>query len=325
MLSFELISSSIEQGLAYAIMALGVFITYRVLQVADLTVDGTFPLGAAVAASLITAGVSPFLACLAALFAGMLGGALTGVLHTKLKIAGLLAGILTMTGLYSVNLRIMGRANIPLLRQATVFTLLEELLPGVPYLALLLLLFLAVGIKLLLDGFLSTDIGLAMRATGDSPEMIRSLGVDTQAMTIVGLSLANGLVALSGALVAQYQGFADVGMGIGTVVVGLASVIIGTGVIRSHSIFRATFGVLMGAIIYRLAIFFALRMGLEPTDLRIMTAVLVIAALALPTLRTSWQERSLSRQVAIENARLLTEGYVGQGGGTSSVRDSQSA
>jgi len=133
------------------------------------------------------------------------------------------------------------------------------------------------------------------------------------------------LVALSGALVAQYQGFADVGMGIGTVVVGLASVIIGTGVIRSHSIFRATFGVLMGAIIYRLAIFFALRMGLEPTDLRIMTAVLVIAALALPTLRTSWQERSLSRQVAIENARLLTEGYVGKGGGTSSVRDSQSA
>ena len=213
------------------------------------------------------------------MLAGMLGGALTGFLHTKLRIAGLLAGILTMTGLYSVNLRIMGRANIPLLRQPTVFTILEELLPKVPYLQLLVLLLLAVVIKLLLDAFLATDIGLAMRATGDSPEMIRSLGVDTEAMTIAGLSLANGLVAFSGALVAQYQGFADVGMGIGTVVVGLASVIIGTGIIRSHAVFHSTLRVLVGAIIYRLAIFFALRMGLEPTDLRIMTAVLVMVPL----------------------------------------------
>ena len=325
MLSFALISGSIEQGLAYGIMALGVFITYRVLQFADLTVDGTFPLGAAVAASLIVSGTSPFVACLVAMLAGMLGGALTGFLHTKLRIAGLLAGILTMTGLYSVNLRIMGRANIPLLRQPTVFTILEELVPKVPYLQLLVLLLLAVVIKLLLDAFLATDIGLAMRATGDSPEMIRSLGVDTEVMTIAGRSLANGLGAVSGALVAQYQGFAVVGMGIGMGGVGLAAVIIGTGIIRSHAVFHSTLGVLVGAIIYRLAIFFALRMGLEPTDLRIMTAVLVIAALALPTVKTRWRERRLSRLVASENARLLAEGYVGQKEEAGCVRDSQSA
>ena len=173
MLSFALISGSIEQGLAYGIMALGVFITYRVLQFADLTVDGTFPLGAAVAASLIVSGTSPFVACLVAMLAGMLGGALTGFLHTKLRIAGLLAGILTMTGLYSVNLRIMGRANIPLLRQPTVFTILEELLPKVPYLQLLVLLLLAVVIVAL--GRFLVPISDWQCDHGDSPEMIRSI------------------------------------------------------------------------------------------------------------------------------------------------------
>jgi putative ABC transport system permease protein len=307
-MTFQIISGSLEQGLVYGIMALGVYLTFRVLNFADLTVDGSFPLGGAVAAALIVSGTPPLIATTAAMMAGMLAGAVTGILYTKLRIAGLLAGILTMTGLYSVNLRIMGRANIPLLRQNTLFTQLHDTFTNLTYLDLLFFLLLALVIKLLLDAFLSTDFGMAMRATGDNPDMIRSLGVDTQAMVIAGLCLSNGLVALSGALVAQYQGFADAGMGIGTIVVGLASVIIGTGIIRPHTIFRATLGAVLGAVIYRLAIFFALRMGLAPTDLRIMTAILVIGALSAPTVKTIWAERVRMRRQAAENAVLCRKG-----------------
>jgi putative ABC transport system permease protein len=301
-MSFQIISGSLEQGLAYGIMALGVYLTFRVLSFPDLTVDGSFPLGGAVAAALIVAGVSPLAATLAAVGAGLAAGIITGVIHTKMRIAGLLASILTMTGLYSVNLRIMGRANIPLLRQETLFTQLRRVLPNLEYLDLLFFLLLAVAVKLLLDAFLSTDYGMVMRATGDNSGMMRSMGVDPQAMIIAGLGLSNGLVALAGALVAQYQGFADVGMGIGTIVVGLASVIIGIGIVRSHSIFGATIGVILGSIIYRLAVFFALRLGLAPTDLRIMTAVLVVCALSAPTLQAIWQEKVHLRRLAAENA-----------------------
>lgn len=303
-MTFQMISGTLEQGLGFGIMAMGVYLTFRVLQFPDLTVDGSFPLGAAVAASLIVAGVPPVAATLAAAVAGCAAGAITGILHTKLRIAGLLAGILTMTSLYSVNLRIMGRANIPLLRRATLFTQMQRYLPDAQYLALVFFLGLAFVLKLALDAFLSTSYGMAMRATGDNPEMVRSLGVDTQAMTIAGLSISNGLVALSGALIAQYQGFADVGMGIGTIVVGLASVIIGAGIIRSRRIFFSTLGALIGAVIYRLAIFFALRLGLAPTDLRIVTALLVMMALAAPTLREIWQEQVRSRRLSRENIKL---------------------
>jgi putative ABC transport system permease protein len=315
-MGFLIISGSLEQGLVYGIMALGVYLTFRVLQFPDLTVNGSFPLGAAVAAALIVKGVPPLMATAVAMGAGLLAGSITGILHTKLRVTGILAGILTMTGLYSVNLRIMGRANIPLLRQTTVFTQLEELLPTVPGLTLVFFLILAFLLKLLLDAFLSTSYGMAMRAVGDNPDMIRSLGVDTQAMTITGLALSNGLVALSGALVAQYQGFADIGMGIGTIVVGLASVILGNGIIRARGVFGATMGVLIGAIVYRLAIFFALRLGLAPTDLRIVTAVLVMAALSTPTLKQMWQERTHAKRLAAENARLW------RGGRPSHARDS---
>ncbi|NLY51818.1 MAG: ABC transporter permease [Firmicutes bacterium] len=274
---------TLEQGLVYGIMALGVYITYRILHFADLTVDGSFPLGAAVAARFIAAGGSPLMGTVLAMAAGMLAGLTTGFLNTKLKISGLLSGILTMTALYSVNLRIMGRANIPLLRKPTLVSWFGErgMAPWVLFLITLVL------IKILLDLFLKTEIGFAIRATGDNEQMIRSCGVNTDGMKLVGLGLANCLVALSGALVAQYQGFADVGMGVGTVVAGLASVIAGQALVRFHGLGWATTGVIVGSLIYRVAIFAALRLGLAPTDLKLITAVLVVLALSGPVWSSS--------------------------------------
>ncbi len=282
MISLGALSGALEQGLVYAVMALGVYLTFRVLNFPDLTVDGSFPLGAAVAARLITGGASPVAATLVAPFLGFAAGAVTGILNTRLKISGLLAGILTMTALYSINLRVMGRANIPLLRSASVLTVLNRL--GVPSSVSALALFVAVValLKLALDVFLRTEFGLALRATGDNEVMIRSLGVNTDSAKIVGLGLSNALVALAGALVAQYQGFADIGMGIGMVVAGLASVIIGGALFAPRSIGLATLGVVAGSLVYRFAVFFALRMGFAPTDLKIVTALLVVVALAGP-------------------------------------------
>lgn len=285
MISLGALGGALEQGLVYAVMALGVYLTFRVLNFPDLTVDGSFPLGAAAAAKLICSGVDPVLATVVAPVLGFVAGATTGVLNTKLKISGLLAGILTMTALYSVNLRVMGRANIPLLRSATILTTLRGL--GIPgnVAALLLFLSCAVAIKLVLDAFLRTEFGLALRATGDNEVMIRSLGVNTDSMKIVGLGLSNALVALSGAMVAQYQGFADIGMGIGMVVAGLASVIIGGAIFAPTSIGLATFGAVAGSVVYRFAVFFALRLGFAPTDLKIVTAALVVVALSGPAIR----------------------------------------
>jgi len=290
-LSWYALSGSIEQGLAYGVLALGVYLTFRVLHFADLTVDGTFPLGAAVAAALIVAGVSPIVAVIVAFFAGMLAGAITGIMHTKMRIAGLLASILTMTALYSVNLRIMGRPNVPLLRQPTLFTHLSDWGFDHPLQALIVFGVLVLVVKLGIDWFLSTEIGLAMRATGDNPAMIRSLGVDTDAMIVLGLAFSNGLVALAGAMMAQYQGYADVGMGLGTIITGLASVIIGHALIRPSTVFRATLGAIVGAVLYRLAIYFALGAGFAPTDLRIVTAAIVVLALAGPALKERFASR----------------------------------
>ncbi len=281
----NILQGTIEQGLIFSLLALGVFLPFRILDFPDLTVEGSFPLGASVAAVLIINGVNPFLATFLAFGAGLLAGMLTGIINTKLKITGLLAGILTMTSLYSINLRIMGRSNIPLLRETTILTVIKEW--GFPeqYLALSVFVIIVLFIKFLLDYFLCSEVGMAIRATGDSPVMIESLGGNTDHMKILGLGLANGLVALSGALTCQYQGFADVGMGIGMIVVGLASVIIGEVVIRTSKIIYATFGVIVGSIIYRLAIAIALQLGFAPTDLKIVTALLVILALGAPSLR----------------------------------------
>lgn len=284
-MSWFALSGSIEQGLVYGVLALGVYLTFRVLNFPDLTVEGSFPLGAAVSATLIVAGVHPLAAIAGAVAAGMAAGLLTGLLNTKMRISGLLAGILTMTALYSINLRIMGRPNVPLLRQPTLFTNLRNWGFDHPMQALIVFAVIALGLKLLLDLFLATEVGLAMRATGDNADMIRSFGVSTESMTILGLALANGLVAMAGALTAQYQGYADVGMGLGMIVVGLASVILGNALLRPSTVPRGTLGVLMGSILYRLAIFFALRAGFAPTDLRIVTAVIVILALSAPALK----------------------------------------
>jgi putative ABC transport system permease protein len=286
-MSFNVISGSIEQGLVFAIMALGVYFSSRVLNFPDLTVDGSFPLGAAVTAALITQGWAPWMATLMALGAGLLAGASTGLLNTKLRISGMLAGILTMTGLYSVNLRVMGRSNLPLLRQPTILTRLADYIGSDLRVALFAFIVISLAVKLFLDWFLHTELGLAVRATGDNPQMIRSQGVDTDAVKVLGLSMANAMVALSGSLVAQHQGFADVGMGIGTIVTGLASVIIGEVLFRPRTVFWATTSVLFGSVVYRIAVFLALRMGFAPTDLKIVTAALVILALSAPVLQES--------------------------------------
>lgn len=295
-MSWFALSGSIEQGLVYGIMALGVYITFRVLNFPDLTVEGSFPLGAAVSATLIVAGVDPLLSIVAAVACGMAAGLLTGFLHTKMRITGLLAGILSMTALYSINLRIMGRPNVPLLRQPTIFNSLSDSGFNHPMQALIVFAVAAVALKIVLDLFLATETGLAMRATGDNAAMIRSFGVSTDAMTNLGLALANGLVALAGALTAQYQGYADIGMGLGMIVVGLASVILGNALLRPSTVPRGTLGVLLGSILYRLAIFFALRAGFAPTDLRIVTAVIVILALSTPALKDGLMKR---RAVAV--------------------------
>jgi putative tryptophan/tyrosine transport system permease protein len=285
---------SVELGLLYAIMALGVYLTFRILDFPDLTVDGSFTTGAGIAASLIVNGVSPWLATAVAFLGGLGAGTITGLLHTKGKINALLSGILMMIALYTINFRIMGRPNIPLLNKETVFPD-GELVKYVSY-ALIMAPIIVLVIKLLIDWFLRTDIGMALRATGDNPRMIRSFGVNTDNTIILGVSLSNGLVATAGALVAQYQGYADLQMGIGMIVIGLASVIIGEVIFGTKTIFRATIAVALGAVIYREVIAIALRYGLQPSDMKLMTALIVIVALTVPMLRKKSRERTIGKK-----------------------------
>jgi putative tryptophan/tyrosine transport system permease protein len=276
---------SLEQGLAYGLVALGIVISFRILAFPDLTVDGSFPLGAAVVARLIMEGAPPMYGILLAIIAGFLAGCCTGVLYTKLKINSLLCGILMMTILYSINLRIMGRSNIQLLTVETFLTPLENLDIN-RFVSIIAFFFVvALGIKLLTDWFFRTQIGFAMRATGDNEQMIRSLGVNTNNITILGLGISNAFVALSGALVAQDQGFADVGMGIGMIVAGLASIIIGEALIGKNTVQRMTLAALTGSIVYKWIIAVGLRLGLAPTDLKLATGIMVILALGIPALK----------------------------------------
>jgi putative ABC transport system permease protein len=278
---------SLYEGLSYGFVAIGVYMTFRVLSFPDLSVDGTFPLGGAIAGILIINGVSPWLATLAALCGGCLAGLCTGLLNTKLRINALLAGILMMVALYSINLIIMGRANIPLLREITIFDSVAHLFGIDASLGLSIgfMAVLAVIILTLLNWFLRTEIGLALRATGDNEQMIRGLGCNTDMTTMLGVSISNGLVSLSGALIAQNQGFSDVGMGIGMIVMGLASVIIGEGLFRPKGVTWVLLAVIGGTFMYRLFIGIALRLGLPPTNLKLITALLVIFALAIPYVR----------------------------------------
>ena len=281
----RVVPGSLEQGLAYALVALGIVISFRILAFPDLTVDGSFALGGAVVARLITEGVSPSLSILAAVVCGFAAGCLTGLLNTRLKINSLLAGILMMTMLYSINLRIMGRSNIQLLTVDTLLTPLENLDMNRFIPIILFFLLVTVVVKLITDLFLHTQIGFAMRATGDNEQMIRTLGVNTDNMTVMGLGLSNALVAASGALVAQNQGFADVGMGIGMIVAALAAIIIGETLVGTKTIQRLTLAAIVGSIIYKLIISIGLRLGLAPTDLKMATGAMVILALGIPALK----------------------------------------
>ena len=276
-------------------VAIGVYLTLRVLAFPDLTVDGSYTLGGGTTAVLIVAGVHPFLATLAAIGVGLCAGLVTGLLNTKLRLPALLAGILMMVGLYSINLRVMGGANVSLLREVTAFDKVAGFLglsSGSIEVSIIVALVIAVIVFLVLNWFLRTEIGLALRATGDNEQMVRGLGVNTDMTTILGVSVANGLVALAGAVVAQGQGFADVGMGIGMIVMGLASVIIGESLFRPRGVARLLVASIGGAFTYRLFITIALRLGMAPGDLKLITAVLVIIALAIPyiqkKLRHEW-------------------------------------
>ena len=291
----HVLSFSVYEGLVFGFVAIGVYLTFRVLGFPDLTVDGSFTLGAAVAAVLIANGVNPFLATLAALGAGLCAGLATSLLNTKLRIPALLAGILVMVALYSINLRVMGGANVSLLRQVTIFTLTSQFLgleTRITY-QLVVAGVLAVIVFFILNWFLRTEIGLALRATGDNEQMVRGFGVNTDMTTILGVSISNGLVAVGGAVVAQGQKFADVGMGIGMIVMGLASVIIGEALFRPKGVARLLLAVLGGTFIYRLVISVALRLGMAPGDLKLITAVLVIIALAVPYLQKKMQREWL--------------------------------
>lgn len=281
---------AVEQGFVYGIMVIGVYLTFRILDFPDLTVDGSLPLGAAISAVAITSGVNPYLSLLFALAGGFAAGMVTAFLNTKFKILHLLASILTMIALYSINIRIMSGPNVALLGVNTVFDSVTRL--GVPahYAGLIIFGVFALLVLSFIIWFLGTELGQAILATGDNPQMIRSLGVNTNTIIILGVGLSNGLVALSGALVAQNQGAADVGMGIGTIVAGLASVIIGETVFGCKTMPRAFIAALLGSIVYRLAI--ALALGLEigdfrfnPSDLNLITALLVIGALITPNLK----------------------------------------
>jgi len=286
-----------EQGLIYGLMALGVYLSFRVLSFPDLSVDGTFPLGAAVAGILILRGFNPFLAALVGGGAGLMAGALTGVLATRLRIPGLLAGVLTMIMLYSLNLRIMGRPNLSLLGKPSVLNGLAQAISAPRGYGTVLAagIFCAVTAVLLLL-FLHTELGGAMRACGQNPDLLKSLGTNPDNLRILGLAISNGLVAFSGALVAQYSGFADVGMGVGTIVAGLASVIIGELLLRPRSLWGAILAAVGGSVAYRLAISVALRygaaVGFTASDLRLVTALVVLAALAAPTLRAALRGES---------------------------------
>ena len=285
---------AVEIGLIFSLVALGVFISFRLLRFPDLTVDGSFPLGGAVCAILISTGTNPWLATLAGTAAGAVAGLITGWLNVRLKIMDLLASILMMIGLYSVNLRIMGGPNVPLINETTLFTLLQPDSVADYVMRPLILFVIVVIAKLGLDWFFATERGLAIRATGSNARMARSQGVNTGAMILLGMAISNGLVGLAGALFVQTQGGSDISMGIGTIVIGLAAVIVGESILPSRRIVWATLAVVVGAIVYRFFIAAALNsdfIGLKAQDLNLVTAVLVTVALVIPQLKRKFAQR----------------------------------
>jgi putative ABC transport system permease protein len=284
-----LIVNMLEQGFLFGFLGLGVLITFRFFRFPDLTAEGSYPLGGAVAATLLVGGVHPVLATAAAVVAGMAAGTVTALVHTKLHINNIVAGIIVMTALYTVNLRVMGRANISLLNVNTLYDDAQAALAvpesGGAIVVIALTFLLLAAVALALARFMHTDLGLAVRATGENEAMIRSLGVDTDRTKLIGLALSNGAIALSGALVAQDHGFADIGMGIGILVTGAAAVMIGEALLGDRSIEHWIVATILGVLIYRFLVAFALRVGLDPVDLKLITAALLLASLSVPRFR----------------------------------------
>lgn len=273
----------LEQGLIFAVGALGVYITYTILDFPDLSVDGTFSLGAAITGALIIKGTDPFISLGAAFIGGAIGGLVTGILHVKLKITNLLSGILVMTGLYSINLRIMGKANIPMFNKESIF------LNNISVVIILGLIVLAV--KLLMDILFKTKFGFILRATGDNDILVTSLGVSKGTIKIAGLMISNGLVALSGAIMAQHQGFADISMGTGFIVIALASIILGQSVFKKSRLLKGTTVVVIGAFLYKLSVGFAINLGFPPTDLKLITSLIVVIAIIINNIKISSKRR----------------------------------
>lgn len=284
--------SSLEQGLIFGIMVLGVYISYKILDFPDMTVDGAFPMGAAIVGSGLMAGVNPVICLILATIGGALAGLVTGILHVKFKIRDLLAGILVMTALYSINLRIMGKSNIHLFNVKHLFTYNLE--------PIIIILIILVVVKLILDFLLKTEFGFALRALGDNEKLIISLGINEKKLKIIGLMIANSMVALAGGVLAQHQGFADIGMGTGTIVAGLASIILGEGIFKNFKKMRMTTVVLVGSILYRFVIAIALKLGLRATDLKLVTALIVVIIL-IPKVNFWLNRKSKAGEVSVKN------------------------
>lgn len=291
-------------GVIWAIMALGLYLTYRVLNYADMTVDGSLTLGGAISAVYVTAGVQPIVAILLAMMGGMLAGAVTGVLHTKFKIPDLLAGILTQFGLYSINLRIMGKANFGLLNQTTLFSQIKEMGVSSKWAGLVVGLIFVVILIALIYCFFGTEIGCALRATGNNPHMVEAMGANTNTYVVLGLVMGNGLVAMAGALLAQYQGYADINMGVGSIVIGLAAIMIGEVLFSKRSYVHRLIGVVIGSIVYRIIIAFVLRLSLSSNfiikitadDMKLITAIIVVIALVAPDLKKAAAAKASAKE-----------------------------
>ncbi|MBQ8678624.1 MAG: ABC transporter permease [Treponema sp.] len=295
---------AVAQGLLWGIMTLGVYLTFRILNIADMTCDGSFALGGSTCAILVTKGMNPLFAVLIAFFTGLVAGLATGLMHTKLKIHEILAGILSMIALYSINIRIMGKSNTPLLGVQTIMTNMQDRFGITPNIASFIVgVIFGIVLIVLLYWFCGTELGSCIRATGNNEKMVRAMGVDTDKMKLLGLMLSNGLIALSGALVAQQQGYGDVGMGTGAIVIGLASIILGESIFawfnKRFAFYVTLLSILLGSVVYRLIIAIVLQLGLKSSDLKLLTAIIVVIALAIPVAK----KKVLKKKVAVSVAK----------------------
>lgn len=292
----EAVIEVLVQGLILSIMVLGVYISYKILDFPDMSADGSFSLGGAIIAVTLKSGVSPVLGVVFALIAGLMAGLVTGILHVKLKISNLLSGILVMGILYSLNLRIMGKANIPIFSEKNIFFNFNPLIMSVIFVIVL---------KVIIDMFLKTGLGYALKGVGDNPQMIKSLGVEIGKVKIIGLMISNGLVAFSGSIMAQYQGFSDISMGIGTLILGIASIIIGTTIIKTGGLIKETTSIIIGTLIYQVTIYFAMNIGLTPVDLKMATSIVIILFLTIGSKKNIGNIKLGRRLFNVKNTKLI--------------------